>query len=60
MDGRALAAAARTGNPGIAVLFITGNEDQAAVLAADETVLIKPFTMPQLTAAVTALLERTR
>jgi CheY-like chemotaxis protein len=60
VGGQSLAAAARAGNPALKVLFITGNEDQAAALANAETVLVKPFTMAQLTAAVAAMLEPSR
>ena len=56
LDGRQVAASARVELPGLAVLFITGNEDQAALLAGEDAVLVKPFTMAQLTAEVERLL----
>ena len=56
LDGRQVAAAAVAERPGLKVLFITGNDDWAAVLADKPAVLVKPFTLAQLTAEVERLL----
>jgi CheY-like chemotaxis protein len=56
LDGQALAAQARAERPNLKVLFITGNEDRAEALGQTDAVLVKPFTMAQMSAQVARLL----
>lgn len=56
IDGRQVAGTAQTELPELKVLFITGNEDRAAALAGEGAVLVKPFTVAQLTREVARLL----
>jgi DNA-binding response OmpR family regulator len=62
MNGRQVADAARATRPGLAVLFVTGYADNAAVgnghLEPGMAVLTKPFEISALTARVKALLDQ--
>ncbi len=57
MSGPELAQAARSRAPGLAVVFMTGFDDQRELLE-QEVVLQKPFSASQLAAALEAALER--
>ena len=59
MDGRNLAAAARAERPGLAILFITGYAETAALgdgdLEPGTMVLTKPFSIDALTSHIKQL-----
>lgn len=61
LNGRQLANAAREGNPGLPVLFITGYAGAALEelpLAPDMEIMRKPFPMDELTDRVAVILKR--
>jgi CheY-like chemotaxis protein len=62
INGRQLADAARTSRPGLRILFITGYAENAVigngVLPPGMHVLTKPFSLPELSHAITAVLGR--
>jgi len=61
LNGRQLANAAREGNPGLPVLFITGYAGAALEelpLAPDMEIMRKPFPMDELTDKVAVILKR--
>ncbi|MCB9753268.1 MAG: hypothetical protein H6713_25210 [Myxococcales bacterium] len=57
VEGRELVARARARDPGLRVVFMTGQPDEASALARDELVLHKPFTPELLARALRTALD---